>query len=233
MRVSIIVSHISSNVQWVFLNENILLIFANTSIVLIFLKIFSNHSNNNGKNVHQQENWPAPDQPVQHRRRSHYVVEVSRRCSTSSDAPNRSQQQQQQQQHCKQHNFTSRASQRSASQGKYKSRCVVLSLERADNFGGCALSFESLRVICMNNNGNKRSDGWGEDVAPVVGKQTELRRTEFRILNAKLSRYRNSKTRNVQRFKSVLTVNPIRTPRFEICAWRDFAISSVVQTETR
>ncbi|VVC26171.1 Hypothetical protein CINCED_3A016492 [Cinara cedri] len=71
----------------------------------------------------QQENWTPSDQPVQQRRRSHYVVEVSRRCSTSSDAPNRTPQQQPQPQpqaHCKQHggggNFTSRASQRSSSQ---------------------------------------------------------------------------------------------------------------------
>ncbi|XP_026811324.1 filaggrin-like isoform X1 [Rhopalosiphum maidis] len=74
----------------------------------------SNRSNNSSKNFDQQENWAPPDQPVQQRRRSHYVVEVSRRCSTSSDVPNRSQQQQP---HCKQHNFTSRASQRSSSQG--------------------------------------------------------------------------------------------------------------------
>ncbi|XP_025196393.1 uncharacterized protein LOC112595411 isoform X2 [Melanaphis sacchari] len=73
----------------------------------------SNRSNNSSKNCDQQENWAPPDQPVQQRRRSHYVVEVSRRCSTSSDVPNRSQQQQP---HCKQHNFTSRASQRSSSQ---------------------------------------------------------------------------------------------------------------------
>ncbi|XP_026811327.1 uncharacterized protein LOC113552675 isoform X2 [Rhopalosiphum maidis] len=73
----------------------------------------SNRSNNSSKNFDQQENWAPPDQPVQQRRRSHYVVEVSRRCSTSSDVPNRSQQQQP---HCKQHNFTSRASQRSSSQ---------------------------------------------------------------------------------------------------------------------
>lgn len=78
--------------------------------------IFSNRSNNSSKNCDQQENWAPPDQPVQQRRRSHYVVEVSRRCSTSSDVPNRSQQQQP---HCKQHNFTNRASQRSSSQGKH------------------------------------------------------------------------------------------------------------------
>ncbi|XP_025424270.1 filaggrin isoform X2 [Sipha flava] len=78
------------------------------------------HSNNPNynKKYEQQENWAPPaDQPVQQRRRSHYVVEVSRRCSTSSDGPNRSQQQQQPTaQHCKQHNFTCRASQRSSSQ---------------------------------------------------------------------------------------------------------------------
>jgi hypothetical protein len=79
--------------------------------------IFSNRSNNSSKNFDQQENWAPPDQPVQQRRRSHYVVEVSRRCSTSSDVPNRSQQQQS---HCKQHNFTNRASQRSSSQGNYR-----------------------------------------------------------------------------------------------------------------
>ncbi|KAL4119101.1 hypothetical protein QTP88_011959 [Uroleucon formosanum] len=74
----------------------------------------SNRSINSSKSCDQQENWAPPDQPVQQRRRSHYVVEVSRRCSTSSDVPNRSQQQQP---HCKQHNFTNRASQRSSSQG--------------------------------------------------------------------------------------------------------------------
>jgi len=79
--------------------------------------LFSNRSNNCSKNCDQQENWAPPDQPVQQRRRSHYVVEVSRRCSTSSDVPNRSQQQQP---HCKHHNFTNRASQRSSSQGKYR-----------------------------------------------------------------------------------------------------------------
>ncbi|KAL4119102.1 hypothetical protein QTP88_011959 [Uroleucon formosanum] len=73
----------------------------------------SNRSINSSKSCDQQENWAPPDQPVQQRRRSHYVVEVSRRCSTSSDVPNRSQQQQP---HCKQHNFTNRASQRSSSQ---------------------------------------------------------------------------------------------------------------------
>lgn len=65
----------------------------------------------------QQENWaPSDQQPVQQRRRSHYVVEVSRRCSTSSDMPPNRSQQQQPSQHCKQHSFANRASQRS--QGK-------------------------------------------------------------------------------------------------------------------
>lgn len=107
------------------------------------LFVLSPHSNrphgagNAGKTYgDQQENWAPADQPVQQRRRSHYVVEVSRRCSTSSDAPNRTQKQshckQQQQQH--DGNFTSRASQRSSSQGNRKSEEMKTTLPaRAPN----------------------------------------------------------------------------------------------------
>lgn len=121
-------------------NNNITVLACTSLSPVSPLYIFSNNPNYNSKNYEQQENWaPPPDQPVQQRRRSHYVVEVSRRCSTSSDVPNRSQQQQQQQsstQHCKQHNFTCRASQRSSSQGKYVPHvCVALSaaLSRVHN----------------------------------------------------------------------------------------------------
>ncbi|XP_050542782.1 uncharacterized protein LOC126906298 isoform X1 [Daktulosphaira vitifoliae] len=73
----------------------------------------SNHSNcKNVKNYEHQENWNPSDQPMQ-MRRSHYVVELNRRCSTSSDLPNRSQQHNS---NCK-YNFTNRASQRASSQG--------------------------------------------------------------------------------------------------------------------
>ncbi|XP_050542783.1 uncharacterized protein LOC126906298 isoform X2 [Daktulosphaira vitifoliae] len=72
----------------------------------------SNHSNcKNVKNYEHQENWNPSDQPMQ-MRRSHYVVELNRRCSTSSDLPNRSQQHNS---NCK-YNFTNRASQRASSQ---------------------------------------------------------------------------------------------------------------------
>ncbi|XP_050423066.1 uncharacterized protein LOC126834897 isoform X1 [Adelges cooleyi] len=75
----------------------------------------SNRPASNNNNFEHHENWNVSDQPVQ-RRRSHYVVEVSRRCSTSSsDVPNRSQQQQYNE--GSKQNFPNRASQRSSSQG--------------------------------------------------------------------------------------------------------------------
>ncbi|XP_050423067.1 uncharacterized protein LOC126834897 isoform X2 [Adelges cooleyi] len=74
----------------------------------------SNRPASNNNNFEHHENWNVSDQPVQ-RRRSHYVVEVSRRCSTSSsDVPNRSQQQQYNE--GSKQNFPNRASQRSSSQ---------------------------------------------------------------------------------------------------------------------